>query len=36
MRRLGHENATHYSAAQMASNYVAAYRRVIEERKTSR
>jgi glycosyltransferase involved in cell wall biosynthesis len=36
MRRLGLENATHYSAAQMASNYVAAYRRVIEERKTSR
>lgn len=36
MRRLGLENATHYSAAQMASNYVAAYRRVIEERKTAR
>ncbi|CAN7572029.1 glycosyltransferase family 1 protein [Variovorax sp. LjRoot84] len=36
MRRLGIENATHYSAAQMASNYVAAYRRVIEERKTAR
>ncbi len=33
MRRLGLANASHYSAAQMASNYVAAYRRVIEERK---
>ncbi|MDM0021371.1 glycosyltransferase family 4 protein [Variovorax saccharolyticus] len=27
MRRLGLENATHYSAAQMAANYVASYRR---------
>ena len=27
MRRLGLENATHYSAEQMAANYVASYRR---------
>lgn len=33
MRRLGLVNASHYSAAQMASNYVAAYGRVIEQRK---
>ncbi|MBU2410251.1 MAG: glycosyltransferase [Gammaproteobacteria bacterium] len=33
MRRMGLENAQHYTAQQMASNYIAAYRRVIEERK---
>ncbi|MBO9515613.1 MAG: glycosyltransferase family 4 protein [Variovorax sp.] len=33
MRRLGLENATHYSAAQMAANYKATYERVIGERK---
>ncbi|MEJ7687562.1 MAG: glycosyltransferase family 1 protein [Variovorax sp.] len=33
MRRLGLVNASHYSATQMASNYVAAYARVIEQRK---
>ena len=31
MRRLGLENATHYSASQMAANYVQAYRRAIVE-----
>jgi glycosyltransferase involved in cell wall biosynthesis len=34
MRRLGLENATHYSAAQMARNYRAAYERAIGERET--
>jgi len=34
MRRLGLENASHYSAAQMANNYKAAYERVISERGT--
>jgi len=33
MRRLGLENAAHYSAEQMAANYVAAYKRAIAERK---
>ena len=33
MRTLGIENASHYTAAQMASNYVQAYRRVMDERK---
>jgi glycosyltransferase involved in cell wall biosynthesis len=32
MRRLGLENATHYSAQRMASNYAAAYRRVLDEK----
>lgn len=32
MRRDGLANAAHYSAPQMASNYVAAYRRVIDAR----
>ncbi len=32
MRRLGLDNATHYSAHQMAANYIAAYRRVIAAR----
>jgi glycosyltransferase involved in cell wall biosynthesis len=36
MRRLGLENATHYSAERMASNYVATYRRVVEARKAAR
>jgi len=36
MRRLGLENAAHYTARQMASNYVAAYERVIAERKARR
>ena len=36
MRRLGLENAAHYTSAQMAANYVAAYRRVIDERKGAR
>ena len=36
MRRLGLDNAAHYSAEQMASNYIAAYQRVIEERKAGR
>jgi glycosyltransferase involved in cell wall biosynthesis len=36
MRRLGLENATHYSAQTMAANYVAAYRRVLDERKAAR
>jgi glycosyltransferase involved in cell wall biosynthesis len=34
MRRLGLENATHYSAAQMAANYVASYRRACTGRGT--
>jgi len=33
MRRLGLENAAHYTAAKMARNYVAAYQRVIDERR---
>ncbi len=33
MRRLGLANATHYSSRQMASNYIAAYRRVFDQRK---
>jgi glycosyltransferase involved in cell wall biosynthesis len=33
MSRLGLENSTHYTAKQMASNYIAAYERVIAERK---
>jgi glycosyltransferase involved in cell wall biosynthesis len=33
MRRLGLENATRYSAAQMAAGYKAAYERVIAERR---
>ena len=33
MRRMGIENASHYSAHRMALNYVAAYRRVLDERK---
>lgn len=36
MRRLGLENATHYSSRQMASNYIAAYRRVIDARREKR
>jgi glycosyltransferase involved in cell wall biosynthesis len=32
MRRLGLENAAHYTAAQMAANYLAAYQRAIDER----
>ena len=36
MRRLGLENATHYSAQRMASSYVETYRRVLEERKAVR
>ena len=32
MRTLGLQNALHYSAAQMMANYLAAYRRVLEER----
>ncbi|WP_345537806.1 glycosyltransferase family 1 protein [Variovorax defluvii] len=36
MRRLGLENASHYTAHRMASNYVATYRRVLEERKAAR
>ncbi len=32
MRRLGLENASHYSSAQMANNYKATYERVISER----
>ncbi|KWT97070.1 MULTISPECIES: glycosyltransferase family 1 protein [unclassified Variovorax] len=36
MRRLGIENAAHYSAQRMASNYVATYRRVLDERKAAR
>jgi glycosyltransferase involved in cell wall biosynthesis len=34
MRRLGLDNATHYSAGQMAANYVASYRRAITEHAT--
>ncbi|WP_431273581.1 glycosyltransferase family 4 protein [Variovorax ureilyticus] len=34
MRRLGLENATHYSAAQMARSYRAAYERAIAEHRT--
>lgn len=33
MRRLGLENATHYTSEHMASNYVAAYRQVIDARR---
>lgn len=33
MRRLGIENAAHYTAERMASNYVSTYRRAISERK---
>ena len=33
MRRLGLDNATHYSSQQMAANYIAAYRRVIDQHK---
>jgi glycosyltransferase involved in cell wall biosynthesis len=33
MRRLGLANAVHYSSHQMAANYIATYRRVIQERK---
>lgn len=33
MRRLGLENAAHYTAERMAANYVSAYRRAISERK---
>lgn len=33
MRRLGVENATHYTAERMAANYVSAYRRAISDRK---
>lgn len=33
MRRLGLENAAHYTAERMATNYVSAYRRAISERK---
>ena len=36
MRRLGIENASHYSAQRMASSYVATYRRVLDERKSGR
>ncbi|WP_077000123.1 glycosyltransferase family 1 protein [Variovorax sp. KK3] len=36
MRAQGIENASHYTAQRMASNYVATYRRVLDERKTSR
>ncbi len=32
MRRLGLENAAHYTAERMATNYVSAYRRAISER----
>ena len=35
MRRLGLENASHYTAEQMTASYVAAYRRVIAERHAS-
>ncbi|MDM0001570.1 glycosyltransferase family 1 protein [Variovorax sp. J22P240] len=34
MRRLGLDNAAHYTSAQMAANYVAAYQRAIRERTT--
>jgi glycosyltransferase involved in cell wall biosynthesis len=34
MRRLGLENAAHYTSTQMAANYVAAYQRAIRERTT--
>ncbi|MDM0108908.1 glycosyltransferase family 1 protein [Variovorax sp. J22R24] len=34
MRRLGLENAAHYTSTQMAANYVAAYQRAIGERAT--
>lgn len=36
MRRLGLENAAGYTATQMASNYVAIYRRLIDARKGGR
>ncbi|VTU26032.1 D-inositol 3-phosphate glycosyltransferase [Variovorax sp. SRS16] len=36
MRRLGLENAAGYTAAQMASNYVAIYRRLVDARKDGR
>lgn len=36
MRRLGLDNAASYTAAQMASNYVATYRRVIDARQEGR
>jgi len=36
MRRLGLENAVHYSGSQMAANYVAIYRRLIAARQGSR
>jgi glycosyltransferase involved in cell wall biosynthesis len=36
MRRLGLENAVHYSASEMASNYVAIYRRLIDARRSGR
>lgn len=35
MRRLGLENARHYSSQQMTANYVAAYRKVIEARRAA-
>jgi glycosyltransferase involved in cell wall biosynthesis len=36
MRRLGIENALHFSATQMASNYLAAYRSVLAKRECSK
>jgi glycosyltransferase involved in cell wall biosynthesis len=36
MRRLGLENAAHYTAAQMTANYISAYRRAIDERKAGK
>ncbi len=36
MRRLGLENAVHYSAAQMTANYIAAYQRAIDARKAGK
>lgn len=35
MRRLGLENARHYSSQQMTANYIAAYRKVIEARRAA-
>jgi glycosyltransferase involved in cell wall biosynthesis len=35
MRALGLANAAHYTAAEMTANYIAAYQRAIDERKTA-
>ena len=35
MRRLGLENASHYTAERMAANYIAAYRKAIDARRTT-